>query len=92
MDGISCDRCGAPLLVGTSVRYVVSIDVRAAHDVMEVSREELEEDHREELKRLLAKLEGVSAEEAQKQVHCAFKFDLCPACQAIYVRSPLRPA
>jgi hypothetical protein len=91
MDGISCDRCGTALLVGTSVRYVVAIDVRAAYDVMEVSREELEADHRAELQALLKKLEGLGAEEAQRQVQCSFKFDLCPACQREYIRSPIPP-
>ncbi|KAF0245336.1 MAG: hypothetical protein FD180_1741 [Planctomycetota bacterium] len=92
MDGISCDRCGTALLVGANVRYVVAIDVRAAYDVMEVSRSELEADHREEMRALLKKLEGLGAEEAQRQVHCAFRFDLCPACQRNYVNAPLASA
>lgn len=92
MDGISCDRCGAALLVGSDVRYVVSIDVRAAWDVMETTREEMERDHTEELRALLKKLEGMDAAEAARQVHCAFRFDLCPRCQREYVKAPLPPS
>jgi hypothetical protein len=81
--------CGGALLVGTNVRYVVSIDVRAAYDVMETTREEIEEDHAAEMKRLLARTEGMTEEELQDSVHRAFRFDLCPRCQKEYLKKPL---
>lgn len=89
MEGISCDRCGGALLVGSGVRYVATIDVRAAYDMMEISREDLERDHSAEIRALLAKLDRVSEEEATRQVHASFRFDLCPSCQKQYVAAPL---
>lgn len=89
MDGISCDRCGAALLVGTNVRYVVAIDVRAAWDPPEWTADDLQQDHAAEIRRILQKIEGASEQELQDQVHRAFKFDLCPPCQKTYLKRPL---
>jgi len=89
MHGISCDRCGAALLVGSDVRYVVTIDVRAAWDPLEMTREELAQDHAAEIRKLLLRIEGMTEEELMRQVHCSFRFDLCPACQRIYTAAPL---
>lgn len=89
MQGISCDRCGAALLVGTNVRYVVSIDVRAAYDPMELTPDDIAEDHENEIRKLLRRIEGMTEDELQDSVHRAFKFDLCPVCQKTYIRKPL---
>ena len=89
MEGIACDRCGAALLVGSDVRYEVRIEVKAAYDPMEITREDLKRDLRGEMARLIEKMSGMSKEEAEAQVFKSFKFDLCPPCQKLYVRAPL---
>lgn len=89
MDGFYCDRCGKGLLLEESVRYVVSIDVRAAYDPMEISRADLAGDLRGRLRSLGERLERLSAEEAQDEVHRAFRFDLCPPCQKAYLQAPV---
>jgi len=35
-------------------------------------------------------MEAMDAETLEDQVHKAFRFDLCPACYAEYIRDPLR--
>jgi hypothetical protein len=89
MDGLVCDACGATLLVDEEVRYVLEIAGFAAYDPMEITRGDLEKDLEGEMKRLLDSMSGLSAEEAQDQVHRAFRFDLCPRCWRSYIRDPL---
>ena len=89
MDGLVCDACGATLLIGEDVRYVLEIEGFAAYDPMEITRQDLERDLEAEMKSLLDSMSGLSAEEAQDQVHRAFRFDLCPRCWKRYIRDPL---
>ena len=95
MDGLTCDRCDKPLLVGDDARYVVEVKVYAAYDALEVTREELERaTDPEAWRRLLAACEARSADELQDEVYRELRFDLCVACQRAYLRDPIprRPA
>jgi hypothetical protein len=82
----SCDLCGKDLLDGTDGRYVVQIEVYAAHDPSELTEDDLDADHLEEIGQLLAE-EGPDAEPAP-----AFKklsYDLCPSCHKKFLADPL---
>lgn len=89
MDGATCDRCNAPLLVRSDVRYVVTIEVKCAYDPMEITDDDLRQDHASEMRKLLQQMEGLSEQEAQDQVYRKFTFDLCPKCQREFIRAPL---
>ena len=89
VDGATCDICDEPLLVRSDVRYEVKIEVKAAYDPMEITDEDLNQDHAAKIKELIQKMEGLSADEAQNQVYRKFAFDLCPACQRSYIKDPL---
>jgi hypothetical protein len=89
MNHSTCDGCGTALPAESEVRYEVRIEVKAAYDPLEISAEDLEKDYRAEIAKLLRRLEGLSAAEAQNQIYRAFVFDLCPACQRRYIRSVL---
>ena len=89
MNHSRCDACGRELLADSKVRYEVSIQVKAAYDLLEISAEDLAMDYRTEMAKVLRQLEGLSAAEAQNQVYRAFDFDLCPACQRRYICSLL---
>ena len=86
MDGISCDRCRKSLLVDEPVRYVAEVKVFAAYDVMELTAEDLAEDHRAEILRLVKEIEGRDARSLEDEVARVLKFDLCPACQRDFLR------
>jgi hypothetical protein len=91
--GMTCDRCGKPLLVEEDVRYEVAIVVRCAYDPLEITDEDLDRDLDAELQKTLKALDGLSEEEAMDQVYRRFRFDLCPPCRRAYVRNPLgRPS
>lgn len=85
----TCDMCGKPLLVEEQVRYVVKIEVFAAYDTMEITEEDLEEDHVEEMQELVEEMEDMTTEEVEEGVYRTLRFDLCPTCKAIYLGDPL---
>lgn len=89
MEGLSCDMCGGSLLVESEVRYEVRIEVKAAYDPMELTKNDLDRDFQAEIARLLQQMQGMTREEAQDSVYKTMKFDLCPACQKIYVQRPM---
>ena len=89
MNHQTCDLCGQELLDESEVRYEVRIEVKAAYDPLEITEEDLEQDLRAEIAKVLRQLEGISEEEAQNEVYRQFEFDLCAACQRKYVRRPL---
>jgi hypothetical protein len=90
MDGISCDGCGAGLLLESEVRYLVKIEVFAAYDPLEITREDLARDQEAEMARLLKTMERSDPQALQDQVYRKFQFDLCPPCQRRYLEDPLR--
>jgi hypothetical protein len=91
MNHRTCDLCGQELLKSSEIRYEVKIEVKAAYDPLNVTDEDLAQDFREEIARVLRQLEGLSVAEAQDQVYRVFQFDLCLACQRAYIRKPLNP-
>lgn len=84
-----CDGCQKEI-PRDALRYVVSIDVRAAYEEMEVGLMDLVRDHREEMLALIERLKEKSAEEIEATVYKGFKLDLCPSCQQAFLRDPLR--
>jgi hypothetical protein len=88
MDHLTCDRCGAGLLLDAPVRYEVRIEVKAAYDPLELTQEDLAA-AAGDLSRLLKRLEGYSAEQAQDEVYRDLRFDLCATCQKAFLKAPL---
>ena len=89
MGRFHCDRCGRGLLTDSDVRYEVRIDVRAGFDPPEITRRDLETDYREEIRRLIASMRKMSAEELEEQVHAERRFDLCATCRGEWLLDPL---
>jgi hypothetical protein len=76
------------LVRGTTVRYEVRIEVKAAYDPLDATDEDSRQDFRK-FDKEFGDLEGFSTEDAETQVHRLFDFDLCPTCQRDYVADPL---
>jgi hypothetical protein len=89
VNGISCDGCGAGLLLEEDVRYLVKIEVVAAYDPLEITRKDLAGDPREEMRRLLETMSRMDPKELEDQVYKKFEFDLCGSCQKRYLEGPL---
>lgn len=84
----SCDLCGREMLPGATARYVVKIEVFAAHDPAELTEADLG-DHMEEVSQLLQEVEqeGIAATLPATSQH--MRFDLCPACHKRFCKDPL---
>jgi hypothetical protein len=85
----TCDLCGKELLPGHQARYVVKIEVYAAHDPRALTDADLDADPMEELSAALR--DGDDDPDAAEPVPAskAMRFDLCPHCHAKFLRDPL---
>lgn len=84
-----CDGCGKEL-PKSSLRYTVTIDVRAAYEEMQVGLLELVQSHRAEILRLIEQLKHRDPKEIERTVYTHLDLDLCPNCQRAFIRAPLR--
>jgi hypothetical protein len=91
MNHLTCDLCKQELLAKSEVRYEVRIEVKAAHDPLDLDAA-APPDYRTEIAKLLRQLERLSDEEIEKRVYRTFAFDLCSACQRRYIDNPLGAA
>ncbi len=87
---VTCDLCGKELLQGDDSRYVVKIEIFAAHDPAEITEADLDEDHMEAVGQLLREMEDTLADDGgiEPCVH-NFRYDLCSECRTRFVRDPL---
>lgn len=88
-NGLTCDRCGKNLLIDEEIRYLVRIEVVCAYDPMEITEDDLAADRTEEIRRLLGKMSGLTEQQVMDSVYRKYQFDLCPPCQAVYLKDPL---
>lgn len=86
---ITCDLCGKEMMLGEDQRYVVKMEVYAAHDPAKITEADLDDDHLEAVGELLRELEDSGDSAVLEPVTRHFRYDLCPACQKKYVRDPL---
>ena len=85
---VSCDHCGKQMRAGED-RYVVKIEVFAAHDPAEITEADLEEDHMEAVSELLREMEDAGEADAVEPASRRLRYDLCPACRQRFLRDPL---
>jgi hypothetical protein len=87
---IVCDLCGKELQPGEDHRYVVKIEVFAAHDPTEITEADLDDDHMEAVSELLREMEeNPDGPDALEPPNRHFRFDLCPECRKKFVQNPL---
>jgi hypothetical protein len=86
---ISCDLCGKQIATLDNGRYVVKIEVFAAHDPAEITEADLDEDHLEEVSQLLRETDQLADPDEESPAYKNFRFDLCPACHKKFVRDPM---
>jgi hypothetical protein len=87
---VTCDLCGKALRPGEDHRYVVKLEVFAAHDPAEITEADLDDDHMEAVSQLLQDMEdNLTDPEDVEPPHQSFRYDLCPECRKKFVRDPL---
>jgi hypothetical protein len=82
----TCDQCGKELRQSED-RYIVKIEVFAAHDPAEITEDDLEEDHMEAVSQILQDLEEGDSDVEPATSH--FRYDLCDDCRKKFTRDPL---
>jgi hypothetical protein len=87
---VTCDLCGKEMRPGGDQRYVVKIEVFAAHDPAEITEADLDEDHMEAVSQLLREMDDeiIDADLAEAASQ-NFRYDLCPGCRKRFLRDPL---
>jgi hypothetical protein len=85
---LACARCGAELWPGAGNFYQVTIEAVADPTPPTISAAELAADVRAQIEELLARLEGLSEEEAMKQVYRRLTFHLCGPCYRCWIEHP----
>ena len=87
---VTCDLCGKELLPGDDHRYVVKIEVFAAHDPTEITDADLDEDHMEAVSQLLNEMDDELTDPDEiAPSYKNFRYDLCPNCHKKFLRDPL---
>jgi hypothetical protein len=87
---VTCDLCGKDLSPGEDQRYVVKMEVFAAHDPAKITEADLDEDHLEAVSELLRDADDGSLDpEVSAPAYRHFRYDLCPDCHKKFVHDPL---
>lgn len=84
----SCDLCGRNI---REERYTAKIEIAAAFDPEELTEEDLDVDHLEQIADAIAEMESTGEFELEDTGPKVFQFDLCPACRLRFLKSPLGP-
>ena len=84
----SCDLCGRSI---REERFVAKIEIAAAYDPEELTEDDLDVDHLEQIADTIAQMETTGDFELEESGPKTFQFDLCPSCCRRYLQSPLGP-
>ena len=87
---IFCTRCGAELKPGSGNFYVVRIEAFADPSPPMITEEDLNRDHRSEIRRLIDQMHDLSERELLDQVHRRLILHLCGACYRGWIENPVR--
>ena len=87
----SCDLCGKDLTTGTDIRFAVRVETFAADNPSDLTDDDLDADHVEEMARLLAEQEDGGEGDGPEPlpVNKKMRFDLCPHCYRKFLADPL---
>jgi hypothetical protein len=85
----SCDFCGKDMTPDGAERYVLKMEVFAATAPGELTDEDLEADHVEEMARMLCEQEQADDGPQLLPACKKMRFDLCPGCARKVVKDPL---
>lgn len=82
----TCDSCGRSI---DHERYVARVEVAPAFDPEDLTEEDLDDDHLEQVAESLSELESTGDFVLDECEPRKFRFDLCPHCWKKYLADPL---
>lgn len=83
-----CARCATLLTPGRGELYLVRIVAVADPTPPVITQEDLEQDVRSEIDRLLDRLSGLTARELEEQVHRRLVLHFCVPCYRRWIEDP----
>ena len=83
-----CSRCGAMLEEGSGNFFRINIEAIADPAPPVISSEDLAKNPGEEIKKLLAQMQDLSAQEAMDQVYRRLTIFLCLSCYRPWIENP----
>lgn len=86
---VSCDLCGRSIRVPEDQRFVVKIEVYAAHNPYEITEEDLQADSLEAVSELLEDEDLALADVTDEPLRQSRQFDLCGSCRKSFLKDPL---
>jgi hypothetical protein len=90
MQHFTCDLCGKRMHANDDRRYVVKMEVYAAHDPDEITDDDLDQDHMDALSEMLDECDADEPPaEDSPPTYKKIQYDLCPECQRRFLRDPL---
>ena len=90
MQHFTCDLCGKRMRSNDDRRFVVKMEVYAAHDPDELTDDDLDQDHMDALSEMLedSDADDIPIEDPAPS-YKKLQFDLCPECQTRFLHDPL---
>jgi hypothetical protein len=85
-----CARCGVELAPGKGDFYLVRIEAFADPTPPEFSEDDLRQDTRAEIQRLLDEMRDLSPQEAMDQVYRRLVLYLCGSCYRQWIEDPVK--
>jgi predicted PP-loop superfamily ATPase len=75
-----CENCGRQM-ESDEIAYWVRLEIFASPEPPTLTPEDLDQDHTEKMKALIAQMEKVGPEECEAQVFEAYRFVVCGRCR-----------
>lgn len=83
----TCDLCGKSL---GKERYEASIEISPVHDPDELTEDDLDVDHLQQIVDEISKMESTGDFELEETGPKRFKFDFCSGCARRFAKAPLQ--
>lgn len=84
----SCDLCGKDILPQADRRYVVKMEVYAAHEPNSITEDDLDDDNLESISQMLQEMDETGIEPNLPPAYKQIRYDLCPDCHKKFLRDP----
>lgn len=84
-----CARCGTELTPGSGDYYVVRIEALADPTPPSFSEDDLKQDHRADIERLIEQMREASERELMDQVYRRLFLYLCGPCYRDWIENPV---
>lgn len=85
----TCDMCGKDI-VSRDDHFLVHIEIRPANPALQLTKEDMEEDHLQQIDESITDLEACGEECLQAHRTLRVQRDLCLRCREDFAKNPMR--